>query len=88
MGSSSQGSLSSVLEQDTLILASYWFNPGRTLPTSLKNWTSTKFVQIIALGPEMVPPQGSNVLHGLVYRKREKIFLSQTTGPRALIFGM
>ena len=47
------------------------------------------FVQIIALGPKMAPPWGSHVLHiGLNREQHEKIFLSETTRPRALIFGM
>ena len=29
----SPGSLRCVLEQDTLILAQYWFNPGKPVPT-------------------------------------------------------
>ena len=33
----SPASLSCVLEQDTFILAQYWFNPGRPIPTLLKN---------------------------------------------------
>ena len=34
------------------------------------------------------PPRGSNVLQRSIKGKREKIFLSETTGRRALIFGM
>ena len=37
---------------------------------------------------KMAPSRGSNVLHRLTEEKREKIFLSETTGPRALIFDM
>ena len=33
-------------------------------------------------------PQGSHVLHRLTKGKHEKIFLSETTMPRGLIFGM
>ena len=33
-------------------------------------------------------PLGSQVLHRLLLGKHEKIFLSETTRPRALIFGM
>ena len=33
----SPASLCCVLEQDTLILAKYWFNPGRPVPTLLKD---------------------------------------------------
>ena len=33
-------------------------------------------------------PQGSHVLHRHIKGKHEKVFLSETTRPRALIFGM
>ena len=33
------------------------------------------------------PALGSNVLHRLIQGKQKKIFLSETTGPRALMFG-
>ena len=46
------------------------------------------FVQIIVLGPKMAPPRGSHVLRRLIQEKCEKVFWSETTGPRALIFGM
>ena len=36
----------------------------------------------------MALPQGSLVLHWLISGQCEKIFLSETTRPRALIFGM
>ena len=35
----------------------------------------------------MAPPGGHMFYIGLIKRKHEKIFLSETTGPRALIFG-
>ena len=39
----SPASLSCVVEQDTLILAKYWFNPGRPVPTYLKScWLGRK----------------------------------------------
>ena len=34
------------------------------------------------------PPRRSSVLQRSIMGKREKIFLSETRGPRALIFGM
>ena len=49
---------------------------------------STKFVRIISLGPKMVPPRGSIVLHRPIKGKYEKSFLSETTRPRDLTFGM
>ena len=43
----------------------------------------------MAPGPTMAPPRGSQVLHIGFYREQhEKIFLSETIRPRALIFGM
>ena len=36
-GLASPVSLHCVFEQETLILAYYWFNPGRPIPTLLKN---------------------------------------------------
>ena len=36
----------------------------------------------------MALPWGSHVLHRLLSGKREKIFLSEPTRPKALIFGM
>ena len=39
-------------------------------------------------GPKMAPPWGSKVLHRLIQGKCDKIFLSETTGPSSLIFGM
>ena len=55
---------------------------------SITLWTSTMFVQIIALGPKMAPPRGHMLNMGLNREKHGKIFLSETTRPRALIFGM
>ena len=46
------------------------------------------FVQIIAQGPKMTPPGGSHVYKDLYREQHEKIFFSETTRPRALIFGM
>ena len=46
------------------------------------------FVQIIALGPKMALPNGQMFYIGLYREKHEKIFLSETSMPRALIFGM
>ena len=37
------------------------------------------------LGPKMTPPRGSHALHR---KTHEKVFLSETKRPRALIFGM
>ena len=34
---------------------------------SINKYTSTKFVQIIALEQKMAPPRGSQVLHKLLY---------------------
>ena len=36
----------------------------------------------------MAPPAGSHALHRLNGEKHEKIFLSETIRPRAMIFGM
>ena len=36
----------------------------------------------------MAPPQGHMLYIGLYREKHEKIFLSETTRPRAMIFGM
>ena len=36
----------------------------------------------------MGPPLGSHVLHWLILGKHEKIFLSETARPKALICGM
>ena len=44
-------------------------------------------VQILALGQKMALIWGSIVLHRLI-KGNGKIFLSEATGPRALIFGM
>ena len=41
-----------------------------------------------APGAKNGPTLGSHVLHRLIMGKHEKIFLSETTSPRALIFGM
>ena len=49
---------------------------------------STQFIQIIVLGPKMAPPRGHMFYIGLYREQYEKIFLSETTWPRALIFGM
>ena len=51
-------------------------------------WTSTKFVQIITLGPKISPPGVHMFYIGLYKEQCEKTFLSETTRPRALIFGM
>ena len=41
------------------------------------------------LGPNMAPTRGHMFFIGLIiWGKHEKIFLSETTRPRALIFGM
>ena len=45
------------------------------------------FVQIIPLEPKMALLRGSNVLQRLIKGKRVKSS-SETTGPRALIFGL
>ena len=45
-------------------------------------------VQIIPLGPKMALPRGSHVYIGLYREQHEKIFLFETTRPRALIFCM
>ena len=37
------------------------------LVCSITWWNSTKFVQIMPLGPKMAPPQGSHVLHRLIW---------------------
>ena len=42
-------------------------------------------VQIMSLGPKMAPPGGSHVLHRLISGKHDKIFLSETTRPSALM---
>ena len=39
-------------------------------------------------GPKLACPGWSRVLHRLILGKHEKIFLSETTRPRALILGM
>ena len=36
----------------------------------------------------MAPPGGHKLYIGLYREKREKIFLSETTTPRAMLFGM
>ena len=45
-------------------------------------------VPISLLGPKMTPPRGHMLYIDLYREKHEKIFLSETTRPRALIFGM
>ena len=45
-------------------------------------------VQIIGLGPKMALSQGHMFYIGLYREDVKKIFLSETTKPRALIFGM
>ena len=45
------------------------------------------FVQIIAIGPKMALLRGSIVLHRLI-KGNVIIFLSETTGPSALIIDM
>ena len=47
-----------------------------------------QFVQVMPLWSKMGLPQGSHVLHRLIWEKHRKIFLSETTRLRALIFGM
>ena len=49
-------------------------------------WTSTKFVQIISLGPKMASRWGQMFYTDLYRGKHEKIFFSETTRLRALIF--
>ena len=44
----------------------------RYLACSIAQWTSTKFVQIIALGLKLAPPQGSHVLHRNTQGKLKK----------------
>ena len=47
------------------------------------------FLKIISLGPKMDPPWSHMFYIGLYIEKHiEKIFLSETISPRALIFGM
>ena len=49
------------------------------------------FYQVCAnflLRPKMVPPGGHMFYIGFYREKHEKIFLSETTRPRALILGM
>ena len=46
------------------------------------------FVQIIPLGPKMPHPRGHMFYIGLCRENHEKIILSETTRPRALLFGM
>ena len=54
---------------------------------SCTQWTSTEFVQIIPLGPR--PGSGHMFyIYILIKGNHSKIFLSETTKPRALIFGM
>ena len=43
-------------------------------------WTSTKFVQIMLLGPKMAPSWGHMFYTGLYKEKHEKIFLSKPQG--------
>ena len=58
------------------------------LPSLFKLWSrSTKFVQIMTLGPKMVLSQGATCFTQ-AYGKHEKIFLYETTNHRALIFDM
>ena len=56
--------------------------------SSITYWTSTKFVQIMPLGPEIAPPGGHKFYISLYMEIHEKIFLSETIRPRALIGGM
>ena len=42
----------------------------------------------MALGPKMTLPGGHRFYIGLYMEKNEKIFLSETTRPKALVFGM
>ena len=53
-----------------------------------KHEKKIKFVQIISLGPKMAWPLGSQFYLGFYREKHEKIILSETTRPKALIFGM
>ena len=54
---------------------------------SIKQWTSSKFVQIMALAPQMALPKVTQVLHIDLYSENmETIFLFETTNHRALIF--
>ena len=46
------------------------------------------FVQIIFLGPKIANPGGHMFYIGLYRENVKKFFLSETTGPKALIFGM
>ena len=47
--------------------------------------SSSKFVEIMALRPEMFPPQGHMFYIGLHRENIKEIFLPDTTRPRALI---
>ena len=58
----------------------------RYLVCSITLWTSTKFVQIMPRG--QIWPRGHMFYTGLYREKHEKIFLSKTTRPSALIFNM
>ena len=42
-------------EQDTLSSALYWFNPGRTIPTRLKNvdWEKQKIIIFLSISLNM-----------------------------------
>ena len=55
---------------------------------SIIEWTSTKFDQIIAMWSKMACLGGHMFYIGLYREQHEKILLSETTWPRALIFGM
>ena len=46
-----------------------------------------RLFKLCSWGQKLPQPQGSNVLHRLIYGKHEKIW-SEATRPRALIFGM
>ena len=55
------------------------------LPSLFKLWSrSTKFVQIMTLGPKMVLSQGATCFTQ-AYGKHEKIFLYETTNHRKVI---
>ena len=58
------------------------------LVSSIILWTCTKFVQIIVLEQKWPCPGGLMFYIGLYLEQHEKIFVSETTRPRALMFGM
>ena len=76
-------------EKDETIFLSETTMP-RALIFGMKHYLVNlyQFVQIIYLGPKMAPPKGHMSYIGLYREKHEKIFLSETIWPRALIFGM